>query len=147
MTQDPTVLDLRGLADPTPISLTPQTWGWYVLIVAALALISLCGWRAIRHYVANRYRRAALAELHTTADVESIALLVKRVCLTAFPRSEVAALSGDDYLQFLDSTTGGNSFTSGPGRALGDHYGKSRIADDDLTSTVDHWIRKHRARA
>ncbi len=145
--QDPSILDLRDLAQPAPVSLAPQTWGWYVLFAAAIGLVALTVWLAVRHHLANRYRRAALAELRGLNEASTIALLVKRVCLTAFPRVEVASLSGDDYLRFLDSTIDGSPFTTGPGRALGDHYGGENGDVSALASTVGTWIRKHRARA
>jgi hypothetical protein len=106
---------LKGLADivvPDPVSWSPQTWGWWalaaVLVVAALVLAI----RRARRYLANRYRREALEEctaLEASLDSESrravalaaLPVLLKRTALTAWPRAEVASLSGQAWIDFL----------------------------------------------
>jgi len=147
MTQEPSILDLRGIATPDPVSMAPQTWGWYATFVVALLVLAALSWFAARRRRAGRYRRAALAELATLQDPAQIASLVKRVCLAAFPRTEVAALSGEDWLRFLDATIDGSPFTTGPGRVLAEHYGRETVAVGPLDETVRHWIRRHRAGA
>jgi len=106
---------LKGLADvvvPDPVSWSPQAWGWKVLagvlLVAALALAV----RWVRRFAANRYRREALADLvalEASFDSESgraaalaeMAVLLKRTALTAWPRDDVASLSGGAWIDFL----------------------------------------------
>ena len=44
--------------------------------------------------------------------------LVKQTALAFRPRTEVAALSGEPWLQFLDASYGEKGFTEGPGRLL-----------------------------
>ena len=52
------------------------------------------------------------------AAVAEIPVLVKGIALAFGPRSEVASLTGDAWLQFLDRSYGGSGFTEGPGRLL-----------------------------
>ena len=146
MNEAPSILDLRDVALPESVSMAPQTWGWAVLLVVVLALAGVVVWRLARRHRANRYRRSALAELPACGDAAALARLVKRVCLSAFPRTEVAALSGEAWLRFLDSTVEGAPFLGGPGRALADHYAVFSEATPELTHTVEQWIRRHRAR-
>lgn len=105
-----------GLADivvPAPVPWVPQTWGWAVLaaVVAALAVWSL--WAMRRRRLANRYRVEALAALDglaaavTENNRRAAALittgeLLKRTALTAFPREDVARLSGAEWVAFLN---------------------------------------------
>lgn len=107
---------LEGLADivvPAPVPWTPQTWGWAVLAVIAAGL---AGWSLSflrRRRLANRYRAEALAALDdlsaAVTDIDrrapalvTVSELLKRTALTAFPRDEVARLSGEEWVAFLN---------------------------------------------
>jgi hypothetical protein len=141
---------LEGLNDivvPEPVSLLPQAPGWIALgvfIIALLVTIAVLAWRRYRR---NAYRREALALVESTA-LDSLPALVKRVALAAAPRAEVASLTGDDWLAFLDRTYGGDGFTNGPGRALAALSFQPAALDQRssaaLRQLVATWIRKHR---
>jgi hypothetical protein len=144
------------------VSLLPQTLAWWFL--AGLGLVALgfvcVAW--IRRYRANAYRREAAAELERIAArladpdqrvraLPTLPVLVKRTVLVRSPRTEVAALSGDEWLRFLDGTTRGTEFTVGPGRLLPTlSYSDPRVdtvsaADlDALIRLIRRWIPKHR---
>jgi hypothetical protein len=112
---------LGHLADvvvPPPVAWTPQTAGWWVL--AALLLIALL-WilvASVRRWHANRYRRAALVELRaldarlrkapdsTVSVVGALPELLKRTALAAWPREQVASLSGAAWVDFLSAHAG-----------------------------------------
>ena len=106
---------LEGLADivvPAPVSWMPQTVGWAVL-AAALAVAVLVGlWRWRQHALRNRYRAEALAELRRIEALAGdpsrravalglVAVLMKRTALAAYPRTDVARLSGSEWVDFL----------------------------------------------
>lgn len=109
--QDP----LSGLADivvPDPVSWFPQTWGWWVLAGLILLAILLLTIRWARRFAANRYRREALkqcAQLENVLDDDNgraaalaeLATLLKRTALSAWPRADVASLSGQEWIDFL----------------------------------------------
>lgn len=106
---------LAGLADiavPGPVSWFPHTWGWWVIAGILFAAASVLAIRWARRYLANRYRREALVQctaLEATLDREdaraealaALAVLLKRTALSAWPRAEVAALSGPAWIAFL----------------------------------------------
>ena len=71
---------------------------------------------AIVRHQRNAYRRAALQEL-ATADAGAISAILKRTALAAFPREQVASLSGAEWLAFLDRT-GGTRFAASDLEAL-----------------------------
>src|SRR5262245_43819712 len=101
---------LAGLVDiplPPPVSLWPQTTASRVAIALAAAGLVAATWWLIRWWRATRYRRAALAELDAIASdmdrppaqsAAALALLLRRTALAAFPREEVAELSGPPWL-------------------------------------------------
>jgi len=111
----------------------------------------------VRRWHANRYRRAALAELDhvlrsfsekdalSTAD--ALALLVRRTALAIFPRETIAPLSGAAWLDFLDRSYDGHEFSQGAGRALGlAPYAPHSLAAGDIAPLADlvrRWIRTH----
>ena len=80
--------------------------------------------RSLLHWQHNRYRREALAELarHESALVDparradalsAMAELLKRAALTAFPRGQVATLTGPAWFAFLDRTGRTAAFSAG----------------------------------
>lgn len=149
---------VAGLTDiplPAPLSLWPQTWASRIVIVLLIAGLIAATWWVVRRWHADRYRRAALAELDqilhsrgaapSTAD--AMALLVRRTALAIFPREIIAPLTGSAWLNFLDRTYGGNEFSCGVGSVLARApYAPQPITAGDvgpLADLVRHWIRTH----
>ncbi len=117
--------NLRDIHAPPPVSWWPPAPGWWVLlgviIVALLLLWQL--WRA------KPWRRPALRELQqieqefsATGDVlacvAQISVLLRRVALSVRPPASVAALTGDDWLKYLDELARTQEFSNGVGRVL-----------------------------
>lgn len=134
-------------APPPPVSMAPQTAGW-----AVLALLLLCGlvyalWRYRAYRERNAYRRAALAALDNAGDDASqIAAVLRRTALAAYPRSDVAGLSGDDWLAFLDRSAGMSEFTEGAGRGVATApYSDVGVTEPGLAPLARRWVRMHRA--
>jgi len=107
MNTDPASLDnLREIILPPPVPWWPPAPGWWLLF-AAIALTALAfAFRLFRRWRANAYRRAALRELAIAGDVTAIAEILKRTALVAYPRKDVAALSGAAWLAWLAETGG-----------------------------------------
>ena len=162
---EPQASSLAGLKEiglPPATPWWPQTAGWYVLFALVAAGILWVLFRWARSWWRNRYRSAALAELARIeqgwqkgeATLQEIPELVKRTALQAAPRAEVAALSGDEWLRYLDRSYGGDGFTQGPGRMLCSlayrpvPAGLRQESNDlrNLFGLVASWIRHHHAR-
>ncbi len=143
-----TLLDLLDrlieAPDPPPVSMMPQTWGWAVL---ALILLATCIFVAIhmrRRYRANAYRRYAIKELEATRDdPAAIAAILRRTALAAYPRRDVAGLTGDDWLRFLDARVAGKDFLEGPGRLVAAAPYRATQSEPALSAVAKDWIVRH----
>ena len=150
---------LRNLHDvvlPTPIAAWPPAPGWYVVAVVTSALLLLLIWRGWRRWRRNRYRSQALRELarirrgsegRSLADVP---VLLKRAALSAWPREQVAALTGRDWHRFLDDSAGSERFCSGAGALLdrlafpSSASGTLSAAEEiTLLDAVGDWLKRH----
>jgi hypothetical protein len=151
---------LADLVVPQPVSWMPQTWGWAAVALLLLMLATWLAIRAVRRHIANRYRREALRELDglvrrrndgTTLTV--VAALLKRVALAAWPRRDVASLSGAAWVAFLRSHSGAAQFPEAVAHLLDDaEYrgpapGVTAGEREAFAAAAREWIEKHRVSA
>ena len=73
----------------------------------------------------------------------ALSIFVRRCVLAAFPRIDVAGLTGDAWLSFLDRTGATAAFTDGPGRILisAPYQSSANIEAESLLATVEAWAR------
>ncbi|HEY4350394.1 MAG TPA: DUF4381 domain-containing protein, partial [Paraburkholderia sp.] len=129
---------------PDAISYAPQTVGWIFVALIAIALAVLAVWAIWRRRRQQRYRRVALTELASieallaTSQVNSeqrasalaaIPRLLKRTSLAVAPRKQVAALTGDAWLAFLNRTRGHFDARSGALLALASYAPPDQVAE------------------
>ena len=168
MTPTPTpAAALEGLHDvvsPAPVSLMPATPAWLVLGALVLALLLWGALLLVQRRRRGRYRREAAAELRAleaqlatpqarVGALAALPVLVKRVVLETAGRPDVAPLSGEPWLRFLDRTWREPAFTSGPGRCLpiltyGTPAERAALAEPDVAALVAllrRWIPGHHA--
>ena len=151
--QDP-LADLHPLRDPAALSLWPPAPGWWLLgTVSVLAVLALSVW-LYRRRRANAYRAEARGQLQALrarfnrdGDVlsytQGLNALLKGTALAVFPRAEVAALHGSDWLAFLRSSAPGSNFSAAFSHAI---YtgGTADIDVDELHHAAGHWLDRHR---
>lgn len=150
---DPTQLPLRDLHLPDPIGWWPLAPGWWFVLLSAACLLGYLGWRVYRRWQYNAPRRFALRELarYEAEYLEhrdpvrlgkQLSELLRRGMLAYAPRGEIAGLTGDSWLQWLDSgmplpyfhTEGGKSLLELPYRDPAGDF--SDIDIDALLSAV-----------
>lgn len=150
--------ELKDIHLPPPISAWPPAPGWWVL--AALFLLALIAGIALwlRHRRRTAYRRAALRaldQLHNDwqqqhndmQTLHAINQLLKRTALAAYPRTEVAALGGDAWLDFLDRQLRQPTFADPQLRDFGALYRASvDLEPQRIFNAAAIWIRRHRCR-
>ncbi|BES71351.1 DUF4381 domain-containing protein [Marinobacter nanhaiticus D15-8W] len=136
-------------SEPPAVSMWPQTQGWLWLGLIVLVVLTWVAWRSIRRWRANAYRREALAALKRCGDDPAlIAPILRRTALAAWPRREVAGLTGTAWLRFLDQTGGKGRFASKSGGDLvRAPYApdNERETNANLRSLAAEWIRHHHA--
>lgn len=138
---------LHDFYQPPPPSWAPQTMGWYVVFGLLFLLAVWVAWRVFARWRRNRYRREALWELER-AGVSAIPALLKRTALAAWPREQVASLSGEPWLQFLEIHY--KAFSKDQGQHILDLEYRDATLEPEEERKVRHaaadWIRRHRVR-
>ena len=147
---------LRDLHLPGAIENWPPAPGWWILALLCVALISYFFVLLYRFWKKNQYRREGLraleklkADYEQTPDsvnyLEQYSQLLKRICFSCFPRSEVASLTGENWVAFLDHSGNTKEFSMGCGQVLIEgNY--SQTVDFDylhLHNIGSKWIKHH----
>ena len=136
---------LEPAPEPAPVSLWPQTGGWLWLAIFLIMGFGVAAYRFMVWRRANAYRRAAAHEIvHARGDVATIATILRRTALAAYPRRKIAALHGEDWLIFLDETYDGNGFSAGPARMVATAPYQESTSDEGLSEVALAWVRTHR---
>ena len=124
---DPQQIPLRDLHLPEAIGWWPLAPGWWFLIALALGGMGYLLYRGYQEWRRNAYRRIALKELARIRNdyrkgVDAVTLatelseLLRRTMLAYAPRAEVAGLTGDAWLTWLDEGLDDKPFSNGAGR-------------------------------
>jgi hypothetical protein len=147
MSDDPASLDrLHDIVAPGPVPWWPPAPGVYLVLGIFLILVLIFALRALRHHLRQAYRREALAEIRRgRLSVVDLATLLKRVAVTAYPREQVAALTGRAWLDWL-RLTGRLDVPPGVADLLTSavYSGAGNADTAALTVFVRLWIRRHR---
>ena len=159
---DPASLqNLNDIVLPATVDWWPLAPGWYLLFSILLIAVAWFGYRSLKRWLDNRYRRAALEKLSMlTEDIQSqatrdsslrqIPILLKRTALSAYPRNQVASLSGKDWHVFLNSKLGNPLFTGSISLTLDKvSYTCGKLSEIDtqavtaLLYATGHWLQHH----
>ncbi|HZZ11480.1 MAG TPA: DUF4381 domain-containing protein [Paraburkholderia sp.] len=155
---------LKELPLPDAVSYAPQTVGWLGVALLVAALVVLASWAVWRRRRQQRYRRIALNELagieallacepansaRRASALAAIPRLIKRTSLAVARREQVAALTGDAWLDFLNRTRGHFDARSGALLTLASYAPADQVAaisPDEATTLIGHtrdWIEHH----
>ena len=113
MQPDVSNLPIRDIHLPDPVSWWPPAAGWWLLLVLIVSTVALIVWQ-IRRRQLFRLRKTAMTELNALYRAyqkqydakrfaRELSVLLRRVCISYFPDSDVAGLTGRQWLVFLDS--------------------------------------------
>ncbi|MGD8557863.1 MAG: DUF4381 domain-containing protein [Chromatiales bacterium] len=151
-------LQLRDIHLPPPPDFWPPAPGWWLLamiLVALLAWALVIAWKKARLRRTQRRLLALLEELeltgrHEPGKLAQLSILLRRIALMHYPRQQVAGLTGEDWLHFLDSSGGDGGFANGPGRVLASGPYMPELPGEydprGVIRLVRDWIRKNAGR-
>ena len=98
-------LPLADIHLPETPGIWPLAWGWWVaflLTAITLTYLTLFILRRRRQNLARREALNRLAILKSPADFNQLNLLLRQVAMSYHSRTEVAGLTGQSWLCFLD---------------------------------------------
>ncbi len=145
--------DFAEVVPPESVSWLPQTSGWALLGLIVMVLALRRGWQRLRRWHRNRYRREATARLQTLQKkhdgtlVTEINGLLKHAVLAHRPRREVAALTGEKWVDYLNSRCPIAVFRGSSARLLANgsyrlHNPAAADADALLSASLA-WLQQH----
>lgn len=144
---------LRDIHLPAEPGWWPPAPGWWLLSLLVLAVLTVATlylkkrharslpWRWIkRRLVLLKARHAETADPVGVAG--ELSTLLRHAALARYPREQVAGLTGERWLQFLDQSGGTDQFTHGAGRCLTTTPYRRYDSFDmkALFGVVDDWI-------
>ncbi len=151
---DPTSLPLRDIHLPDPVSWWPLAPGWWVLLL--IVIVTVC---VIIYFIRRRrnYKLSALylaklelVRIKNTFDnnqdksnlVKELSELIRRLSISICHREEAAALTGEDWLEFLDRYSDKDKFNSDTGRILieAPYQANPEFNSNDLIDLVSSWL-------
>lgn len=150
-------LPLRDIHLPMPVGWWPLAYGWWILIGIVFAGLLFAAWRYRRQF----RERAAIRGLKTVARsladggspaecIQRISMILRRFAMSVAAQKPVAGLTGDAWLEFLDSRWARDEFSAGIGRVLifGPYAPPERVGAADvgaLNELCIDWVRAQRA--
>ena len=144
---------LRDVQLPDTPSWWPPAPGWWIVAVLVLLLLAYSINRIVQRRRRTAPRRAAVRELNacfaawhsgtrTATDcINDCNALLKRLWVHVDAANHVAALSGDEWLAYLDKRSASREFTGGPGRLLGNQRFSS-VSDASELPALQPLLRK-----
>lgn len=148
--------ELRDIHLPPEPAFWPPAPGWWLLAMALAAGVVMLHRYLRARELRSRPRRVALSAIarlrarHANGEpaanlIKEVAILLRQVALSRYPRKRVAGLAGYRWLEFLDSTANVQGFVDGPGACLmSAPYTRDARADlPALLALAEDWVRQN----
>ncbi|WP_052879161.1 DUF4381 domain-containing protein [Vibrio coralliirubri] len=147
-------LDLSPVIAPNAPTWWPLAWGWWAVIITAIALIALVFFIVNKRQKSQYAKNEALAcfrdsQPSNTLSPSAAQDIVRQAALSYFPRDKVAGLSGDDWLAFLDAQLAKPLFAAKQSQWQQALYQDTALMSDEqkkaqqqLVNDCETWLRK-----
>lgn len=138
-------LILKDIHLPGVMGWWPPAIGWWILLVIIPLFIGFIIWlyRRITRKTAVKSAKKwlTLIEQDDTLDDQQkliqLSELVRRAAISCSSRNEVASLTGQAWLSYLDSSVTGKPFTQGVGVVFADgHYRKQPYSNLEIAPLI-----------
>jgi len=144
---------LHDIQLPPPMSWWPLPYGWYLLLLLIVIVVMMGLWWVKRRQRLSAGKRYAVEQLimiqHAYAErrrspietCQDISILLRRVALAYGERTDVANLTGDDWIAFLANAHAG--WRQEPHRSLVQYgpYAKSlESLPESFFTQTKNWI-------
>jgi Domain of unknown function (DUF4381) len=147
---NPADLPLRDFHLPAPIGWWPLAPGWWALLSIGISILALSVWlwRRSKRPTVKKLAKRELCRLKIdpalsdTDRIRQLSILIRRICLSTYPRVESARLTGRDWLAFLDKILDERAFSEGPGKVLIDapYRPDVEVDPEPLFRLCERWI-------
>lgn len=139
---DQHALPLKDIHLPSAVGWWPLAPGWwFVAICCVLAMVAWYYRARLKQWFGHGTRRIALKKLDTILNnpelgkrhqIQEISALLRQTAISCYKRTDVAGLTGSDWLNFLDGEDPQRPFSTGIGQVLIDApYQPDKTLDDD----------------
>lgn len=148
-------IPLKPLHLPTEPGIWPLPWGYWAILAVSIVTVLLLIWLTRSYKRKARAKKAALKliESHNGSTPSSALEIIRQAALSYFPREDIAKLSGDQWLAFLDSQLDNPRFKANSHRWQQALYRKptniqttngdntdGAHADRELINDCLHWV-------
>jgi ABC-type nickel/cobalt efflux system permease component RcnA len=149
-------LPLRDIHLPDAITWWPPAIGWWLLLAVIIVAAFGC-WLLYKKLTKKTAVKTATALLmsikqaENTDELETLKQLsacVRRVSISVNSRSEVASLTGKEWLNYLDQSVEGTPFSTGVGQYLSDALYRKKAPEEleigALIELCEHWLKRQK---
>jgi hypothetical protein len=148
-----TQLPLKDIHIPEAIGWWPPAIGWWLLAILIPALILFLYWlfKLLTRKTAIKAAKKSLDDIKQNLALDNItklrelSMLIRRVSISVNPRTEVASLTGRQWLAFLDKSVTGAPFSEGCGQLLADApYRNTPPTEQEISQLINQcedWLK------
>ena len=119
-------LPIRDIHLPEPITWWPPAFGWWLVLLCIITLVIIMVWsyKKITRKTAIKSARHLLSQIQMRSDwdnlqkLTALSALLRRTAISIYPREQVASLTGQAWLDFLDRPFKEKKFSSPQGQQL-----------------------------
>jgi hypothetical protein len=146
--------NLKDIHLPPPIGFWPPAYGWFIITALILMLVVV----ALKRYMLYRKKRhlkqealsrieairqQSLQNSNMAESAADISILLKQIALMRYPRVDVAAITQEQWLLFLNTHPGDVDFTPVKSLLLEAPYQAEATGDiNTLIKLATHWIKR-----
>ncbi len=145
-------LALKDIHTSQAIGWWPPAPGWWLVAVLVPVVIFLLFqlYKRLTRKTAIKTAKKLLTELKQDLSIDNnkklctLSTLIRRTAISVAPRENVAGLTGQAWLAFLDASVAGSPFSEGIGRYLADAPYRPSLPEEldisQLISLCESWL-------